>query len=151
MKLTLKRQEEKVYLDDVLYIMLEASDAVHEQYQMEFKRGSKLTGEGRNLIYGDGILTCDALLVSLCLYKANAQEQIPRTDKGVPDQKALTPLSTIKTWPRNAVKELIDLAKRMAGIQANREDLVRERNRLNELIKRLDEANKSEEEDEEKN
>lgn len=118
MRLTLKTAEEKIQIDDVAYVMLQPSQNVHDKYDIEMKKGTTVYKDGESIYtrVGTGTTTADVLLVSLCLYRADARGELPRDAKGKPDQSQLVPVQTLNEWPHIAVGSLVELAKKLGGI-----------------------------------
>lgn len=107
--------EMKVSINKTKYVLREADEGDAIKWKNAGLRAARVV-DGKVVSMGD-LADSEPLLVSLCLYKANADGTMPLNNDGTPNKKQQVPVSVIKTWPPRVVNKLFDHAKRISELE----------------------------------
>jgi Asp-tRNA(Asn)/Glu-tRNA(Gln) amidotransferase C subunit len=102
-------------IDGTLYVLREASGDAAVKYRNACMRAARFS-EGK--IAGiEGAADAEPLLVSLCLYKADKDGNVPVDRQGNADPRWLVPAQTIKRWPQRVQKALFAKVKAISRLE----------------------------------
>lgn len=99
----------------VSYVLLEPTEEVAVKWKNLQIKETKFGPDGKPTGLGN-MADSSPYLVSLCLYKADEQGNLPLLRDGRPDHNALVPLNTIKRWPSRQVTVLFERAKEIGEL-----------------------------------
>lgn len=99
--------EEPVSIGGKSYTLREASEGAAAVFNNASMRGSKVV-DGQLQINAEGTGDLPALLVSLCLFE--------KYDHGGQTKERPVPITTVKTWRHDIVKQLFDRAKEISRL-----------------------------------
>lgn len=124
------------------YVLREASGEAAASWKAAQLRAHRPTADGK-LLPTPELVETEPLLVSLCLYRADATGAIPTDRNGGPCPKSLVPAKEVKALPSRVQRFLFEQAQKVSRIGKYEEDLEsmkRLRAYLDERIKELEAA-----------
>lgn len=98
------------------YVLVEPTAADVAAFKNQIMKGKKMGTRGTAETL-DGMGDSEPILVSYCLYEANAYpDGTVTSEPPLPDMKRRVPYTVIKGWPGALVSRLADRAKELAGL-----------------------------------
>lgn len=135
--------EVKVKYNGKMYILREPSeDAVKTFRNHTFKHLE--TKDGKVVGAKDGFADNQVILVSKCLYEADAEENLPLKNN-LPDSSKLVSIANLNQWPNRIVEKLFEKAKEIGGLNEEEETIDSIREEIAKLNKKLAEKVKESE------
>lgn len=96
--------QKKLTLAGQAHVMVEASEAVAVRFNSARGKATRMVkGE---VVGVEGAGELQPLLVSLCLYRATKEGELPRNKDGEPDPRFLVPERTVRGLPSRIVKKM---------------------------------------------
>jgi hypothetical protein len=106
------------------YVLREASGEAAASWKAAQLRAHRPTADGK-LLPTPELVETEPLLVSLCLYRADASGGIPADKAGGPCPKALVPAKEVKALPSRVQRFLFEQAQKISRLGQYEEDLAR--------------------------
>lgn len=121
----------------VLYWLHEASEGDAAKFTSARAKTARMVNGKVVGVEGGGEIP--SLLVSLCLYRADSNGEMPRLKDGSPDVSRRIPQSVILSWKPRMVQRLFERAKTISelGEQETEESLLKQVEEINERLKEL--------------
>lgn len=130
----LEPKEEKVRHRGIIYILREASEKAAVEWKNSHLRSARVV-DGKISSFGN-MADGEPLLVSLCLYKADKNGQLPLDRNNNPDNASRVSVQTLLEWPSKVVARLFKRAKEMSDLEEQETQQVLEQ-RYQDTCKKL--------------
>ena len=98
----------------VKYFLAEASADAAKQFRNTAVRGSSMADGVISM--GGHVADAEPILLSLCLFYATPDGQMPIDHKGDFDSRKLVPMSVIRSWPSRFVEPLYERIKKISKL-----------------------------------